>query len=383
MFQFENKIVFIISLEHWGGMKLSKHHYAMELAKNNCRVFFIESPRPSNKDVTIESCDDHPNIKIVKYKPVYRGKRFLPRFIFNRLLQYQIKLLLKTIGVKPDVVWSFQGYLLGNLQLFGAPVTIFFAADSFSETKLPREIYSADILFGVSDTIYNRIKESGKPTFQINHGLQREFVESAQRLSGAEMKVVSNKNISVGYSGNLRMEALDRQTMMKVIRNNPEIKFVFWGTYSKYGSNLGVAFKDKEVDEFIDFLENSGNVQLRGVVSSKQLQQEMIEMDMFWICWNLQLSTFWDGSNSHKILEYLSTGKPVVSHYVSSYKNNNMLYMLSTKDNLEYELLFNDIVNKIKTGESAEVIKRRLSFAINNSYQSQLKFIEDKINTLH
>jgi glycosyltransferase involved in cell wall biosynthesis len=382
MFQFNNKNVFIISFERWGEMKISKHHYAIELARKNCNVFFIEAPLLSNKGVTIDVCDDHPNIKIVKYKPVYRAKRFLPHFIFSFLLKCQIKILLKTINVKPDIVWCFHGSLFENLKWFGAPVTIFFAADILDRI-LPPEIYTADIVFGVSDTIVKQMEKTGKPVFQINHGLQKIFVENANQLINSEIKDFVNHNvITVGYSGNLRMAALDKQTMIRVINNSPTIKFIFWGTYTKQGSNLGPGFEDGEVDIFIEFLENANNVQLRGAVSSEQLQLEMKEVDMFWLCWNLKLSPHWDGSNSHKILEYLSTGKPVVSHYVSSYKDYNLLYMLPSKDSNDYEFLFNKGIEKIKMGELKADIMKRLSFAVDNSYEKQVSYIEEKINSL-
>jgi len=83
MFQFKDKTIYVISPERWGTMKVSKHHYAMELAALNCRVFFIEPPDLSNKDITISPCADHPMISLVRYKPVFRGKRFLPAFIYS------------------------------------------------------------------------------------------------------------------------------------------------------------------------------------------------------------------------------------------------------------------------------------------------------------
>ena len=70
------------------------------------------------------------------------------------------------------------------------------------------------------------------------------------------------------------------------------------------------------------------------------IQQEMMKVDMLWVCWNLQLSSFWNGGNPHKLLEYLSTGKPIASHYVSSYKEYDLLYMLRTNSNLSPNVFF-------------------------------------------
>lgn len=360
-------------------MKVSKHHYAMELAERNCKVFFIEPPNLSHKGINVTPCADHPMISIVKYKPVFRGKRFLPNVLYKFLLKRQAKLLVRKISMKPDVVWSFHGYLFEDLKLFGAPVNIFFAADQFFYDKIPPEIGSADITLAVSDTIFNRIEQNRKKVFQINHGLQKKFVSGAQELLKHGLPGRPDKNMVAGYTGNLRMEALDRLTMMEVIKANPDIKFIFWGSYKKNDLNLG-GMQDKEADEFIDFLEKSPNVYLRGVVKSEELQQEMKEADLFWLCWKIGVNTLWDGSNSHKILEYLSTGKPVISHYVSSYKGTELLYMMSGKEDAGFSDFFKTTLVDIASGESQDLIRTRLSFSINNSYSSQVERIEEMIN---
>ena len=178
-------------------------------------------------------------------------------------MKIQASLLVRKISIRPDVVWSFHGYLFGDLKLFGAPVNIFFAADQFFYEEIPPEIGSADLTLAVSDTIFNRIGQSGKKVFQINHGLQKQFVSGAQELLKHELTAKPVRNIVAGYTGNLRMEALDRVTMMAVIKGNPDIKFIFWGSYKKKDLNLG-GLQDKEADAFIDFLEKSPNVDLTG-----------------------------------------------------------------------------------------------------------------------
>lgn len=379
MFQFRDKTVYIISPERWGTMKVSKHHYALELAAKNCRVYFIEPPQLSKNGIEIKTCADHPLISIVNYKPVFRGKRFLPSFLYSFLLRHQIKALLKKITVKPDVVWSFQGYLFQNLQWFGAPVNLFFAADQFWYPELPAEVYSATLSLAVSDTIYERIKQSGKPVYMIGHGLQKGFVQGAEELLKKGSTVSGNKQIIAGYTGNLRMEALDRRTMMQVIEQNADVHFIFWGSYKKNDLNLG-GINNAEADAFIHFLETTENVELRGVVNSEELQEQMKEADLFWLCWKIAVNVLWDGSNSHKILEYLSTGRPVVAHHVSSYQNTGLLYMLPGRENTGYTELFQQTVELVKKGEAKELISKRLGTAAEKSYSNQTGKIEQFIN---
>ena len=133
-------------------------------------------------------------------------------------------------------------------------------------------------------------------------------------------------------------------------------------------------------DAFISFLEHQRNVELRGIVNSEQLQEQMKEADLFWLCWKIGVNALWDGSNSHKILEYLSTGKPVVAHHVSSYLNTDLLYMLHEKDNARYTELFHETIEQVKNGERKEIIFKRLATSVENSYSKKIQHIENLIN---
>jgi glycosyltransferase involved in cell wall biosynthesis len=359
-------------------MKVSKHHYALELAERNCRVFFIEPPDLSLKGISVSPCTDHPLISIVRYKPVFRGKRFLPQAVYRFLLKRQVKLLVSKISQKPDVVWCFHGYLFENLKWFGAPVNIYFAADQFFYDEVPPEIGSSLLTLAVSDTIYQRIKKRYDNVIQINHGLQSQFVKSAEEFLSGGLPLKSNAGLVAGYTGNLRMQALDRLVMMQVVKDNPDVKFIFWGSFKKSELNLG-GMQDQGADEFIDFLEKSPNVELRGVVNSAELQKQMKEADLFWLCWKLGVDVLWDGSNSHKILEYLSTGKPVISHHVSSYKGTDYLNMMPSMENRDFPVFFKSILHTIRSGERIEVIQNRLQFAVDNSYSRQVERIEKMI----
>lgn len=365
-------------------MKVSKHHYAIELAKRGCTVFFIEPPELSNETgVRISQCADHPGIKLVSYRPVFRGRRFLPAFLFRVLLRLQVWLLLKAIGTRPDVVWCFHGYLFENLHWFGAPVSLFFAADLFGYDSFPPEVVSADLVLGVSDTLYTRLQKSGRPVFQINHGLQQNFAEQAIDLlrNACRSTPVTGKLVA-GYVGNLRMQALDRQTMMKVISQHPDVQFMFWGSYKATDLNLG-GEQNESANAFISFLETQPNVELKGVVRAEALQQEIKKCHMFWLCWETGVHHLWDGSNSHKLLEYMATGCPVVAHYVSSYKGTDYLYMLPDSANSGYPALFSQTVQLLREEEPAERIEKRLQFAIDNSYAKQLSRIEEMVNIVN
>lgn len=361
-------------------MRVSKHHYALELAEKGSTVYFIEPPDLGNKGVKITPSEEHARLFIVQYQHLYKGQRFLPDFIYRRLLNLQIRVLEKAIAQKPDVIWCFDPYRFLNLKWFKAPVSIFFAADLFSQNDLPEEAYTADMCFAISDTIADVLKPTHKPVHFINHGLNRHFAKNAQiTLEGLPVAAQPKGNITVGYVGNLLMEAPDRNTMKQVIAAHPDIQFVFWGQYEKKGNF--VAFDKPEVFEFIRFLQSQPNVVLHGAVHPSVLSEEIKMADMFWVCWQTGISKLWDGSNSHKILEYLSTGKPVVSHYMSTYRNSDIIDMLASKDNDGYLSLFSQVLNRVKAGETVDLRKHRIQFAMENTYQLHIAEIEKLIQS--
>lgn len=363
-------------------MRVSKHHYALEMAMRGNQVYFIEPPRLQNKGINVRPSGESDLLHLVSYKPVFRGKRFLPTAIFSAMLRWQIKLLIRKIGKKPDLVLCFHPFLFEHLNWFKSDAAIYFAADLVYSDEMPPEVFSADFTLAVSDTIHKKLSASGKSVHLIQHGLNRHFANTAKALlrsSGTIKKDFSKETLKVGYTGNLLMGGMDRQTMRKVVEANPDVKFIFWGQYDLAGGNFSVGL-DEEITGFVEFLKASSNVELRGAVTPETLSQQMSDADVFWICWKIGAGKIWDGSNSHKLMEYLSTGKPIISHYVSSYKGSDILDMLPDASNENYVEHFGQVLNRVKAGEPAETTMKRISFALSNTYEKQIERIESLIN---
>src|SRR5690242_18372931 len=111
MTELSGKTIFIISYENWGPMLMSKHHYAIELARAGNVVYFINHPDRRRKlergEVKIERTA-YDNLYVVKHRMVvphflkYRIKR-----LYNFFAGVHIRKLISRSGVYPDVAWSF------------------------------------------------------------------------------------------------------------------------------------------------------------------------------------------------------------------------------------------------------------------------------------
>lgn len=346
------------------------------------QVFFIEPPRMENNGINIRCSGENDSLYLVSYKPVFRGKRFLPAALFRALLRWQIKLLIKEIGKKPDLVLCFHPFLFEQLNWFKSNKAIYFAADLVYSDEMPPEVFSADFCVAVSDTIHEKLSASGRKVYLVQHGLNKHFANAAKELLHLPenlKKDFSKEAIKVGYTGNLLMGGMDRQTMRKVIEANPDVKFIFWGQYDLTGGNFAAGLNE-EITGFVDFLKTSSNVELRGAVTPEALSLQMSEADVFWICLRIGNGKIWDGSNSHKLMEYLSTGKPVISHYVSSYKDADILDMLPDVSNENFVEHFGRVLNRVRAGENIKSISKRINFALSNTYEKQIDRIESWIN---
>ena len=80
-------------------------------------------------------------------------------------------------------------------------------------------------------------------------------------------------------------------------------------------------------------------------------------------------------ANPHKILEYLSTGKPVVSHYIDEYRDHRDIICMAD-DNKALPGLFSLVSKNLRNYNSSELIDKRKNIAKDNTYSLQIDRIE-------
>ena len=112
--QLKNKVILIISPQAWGNMYLSKHHYAIELAKCGNEVFFM-NPREKQKiknEVEIVASNILPSLYLINHSI---GFPYLIKFkwinLFHFFIKFHIAKIEKKIGKKIDIIFNFD---LGN-----------------------------------------------------------------------------------------------------------------------------------------------------------------------------------------------------------------------------------------------------------------------------
>jgi len=384
-----NKKILIISPQRWGRMHLIKHHYAIDLANRGNEVYFLNPPDLGLQNtIEIAQSKEIERLHIITYKPSFPLViRFRLRWLYDWLMGYQIRSILEAIGKKLDIVWCFDLLLYSDLKRFQGGLTIFHVGDMLYYDYQNRMAATADIVFSVAAGILTKLEGVDVPKYFINHGLSEEFekysLKSLQNLK--EGRVIGSSNlVKIGYVGNVLRPDIDHVCFRNIVEDNKGTQFYLWGPTTINENNVAAGnYSINEQVEFVDFLKGQDNVVLSGVKEPDVLAQEMQEMDGFLICYDIDRDQS-KGTNYHKIIEYISTGKVVISNNVSTYANrNDLVQMPKERNNQLLGKLMGDVVKSIEYHNSDDLKKKRLEFALDNTYRKQINRIDRILSDLN
>ncbi|MCO6498734.1 MAG: hypothetical protein J5I50_13870 [Chitinophagaceae bacterium] len=372
------KTIVILSSEPWGKMMLSKMHFAIELARMGNKVFFVNPPRSGNQTACCvsENPEGYPSITIIHVKEnprriVYREKFFsLFRIIENKYVRS-----VKKITGEVDELWCFNPQFIVNTGKFGAGTNLLFMYDFYRGKYLKKTASQSDAIISVAQNILDYFQDVDKPRLLLNHGLAPAF----QQMAG-ESGEKTDDRIKIGYVGNLLRNAMDIGAFREIISSHPEIDFHIWGPAGLDENNVSGRDIPAETSDFIQFLGQQKNVVLHGVKTPEILAGEIQQADAFLFIYSAKKDIN-GASNSHKLMEYLSTGKTVFSTYVSHYDGTDLLVM-DCKEGNNFPAFFDTEIKRLDEFNAPDRQKIRRSFALSNSYEQQIKKIYEFINAM-
>ena len=370
-----NKNILIISPQAWGTMKISKHHYSIELAKKGNTVYFLNPPQNNSfqkkADINFDFTSGYKNLIIINHNfRFYKYFYFHFPLLYNIFIAKHINKLLKHINKPIDILWSFD---IGNLYPFryfkNVKFRIFHPVDEPLIHKAVIAAEGADIIFSVTNEILDKYSEFKIPRHLINHGVSELFFKQT-------IQKTFQKRICVGFSGNLTRPDIDRFTLLNIIQDHPMIAFHFWGVYDSKKSNIS-GNEDADTRAFIKQLHELKNVKLHGAVSTDTLVEGYNEMDLFLICYDIQKDQS-KGTNYHKVMEFLSTGKPIVSNNITAFhETKDLVYMSQERDsNKSLPEIFRFVISNLNHLNSDALKSKRRAYAYDNLYDKQIDRIE-------
>ncbi|HEY9363929.1 MAG TPA: hypothetical protein VIQ00_11740 [Chitinophagaceae bacterium] len=372
--KFKNKTIVILSQQGWSdGIYVSKHHYAIELAKRGNIVYFIGGPSQerfikSGKIQIIKTSFD--NLFVIEHELFYPLLiKFKMPWLHQILIALHIKNIIKKINRKIDVVWSFD--LSNTIPLKAFKETtfkIFMPVDEPLDPVAFKAAETAQAIFSVTEEIIAKYKKYNVPQYCINHGVSEFFLNNHPSDS-------TNIPVKVGLSGNFLRPEIDHPVLLRILQSNPAIQFNFFGKIDyKIGS-------DEEVISFIKAINQLSNVTIHGSLSPHVLAERLRGVDAFLICYDINKDQS-KGTNYHKLLEYLATGKVTITNNVTSYKDQpELVVMNESRDNNNcLPDIFQKVISNLKYYNTLELQQKRIRFAEKFRYDSQLEKIESLLN---
>lgn len=353
-------------------MSLSKHHYAIELAKRGNRVYFLNPPGKKRGrkrgEIEVIPSETIAGLWLIEHWAWFPYRlKFHALPLFHALMKFHVARIMRKIGKPVDIVWSFD---LGNLypfRLFGRrPRKIFHPVDEPLNQVAIDSAKGADILFAVTKEIVAKYSGLPAPGHFINHGVAGEFT-----AKGPE-PWKKPSTVHVGLSGNWTRPDIDTACLLQIIREQPAVIFEFWGSYYFHDSNISGG-NDTVIEQFIHELQQAPNVILHGPVPSAKLATELRRVDAFLICYDVQKDQS-KGTNYHKVMEYLSTGNVIVSNNITTYRDRpDLIQMIPERDNNDrLPRLFDSVISDIGQHNTEPLRQARYRYAVENTYQKQL-----------
>lgn len=358
---FKNLTILIISPDKWDFLPVSKHHYAMELAKDN-DVYFI-NPTNSKKENLTEK-----GVKIINQYRQIRGINKLPKLLQKFLMKSEVNSIMNQIeGNKADIIWSFDTSRLYYLDLFNAKIKIAHVVDFSEHFNFNELISSADFCFATSDSITNKMLKLNKLVYKINHGYY-----SINRTVNNSNSRIEKSTLTGVYIGNLNIKYLDWKAISKIVIHRPDVKFYFIGSLS-----INKVLKN---DKYFMNVYQSKNTHFIKEITPEEVELELKMCDFCFLAYKEkefpnQLQ------NPHKVMQYLGSGTPVFASFTYEFKDTNLLFMYNDSERIQED--FDSFLSASSFHFSQESKQKRIDFALNNTYEKQIERIKKIIFEKH
>lgn len=361
------KVIYMISPQPWDGIKVSKHHYAAELAGLGHQVFFIEPPRISGAFGSVEIApSDVEGVQRVSYRPWFPyWIKFRSRGLFDLGMRLEARLIAVAIGEPPDIVWDFDNcYQFADLRAFSSALKIFHPVDDLVAGQHGDK--HADLLLAVLQQFLDDIEIDNRPVLLLPHGLNRSYAAYAQAILKSKCAPRKSGRPMVGYAGNLDHADIDWETTFEIIEANPGVDFVFIGPFTLERDGVPTALAR---------INTYQNCQLTGLLSPAQMLEWAPRVDV-WIMIFRCTAEVGGITGAHKVLEYLATGKSIVTTKVLPYVGSDLLYMASDHTNRDVPAILNRILSNLDVANSWANQNKRCAYALEHSYLANLRKVD-------
>lgn len=359
--------IYLNSPQVWSALKVSKHHYARALAARGHTVYFIEPPGAGGSARPVVSAGPCNGLAVVNYRTFFPyALKFHARAVFDTLMRRQARRIVRAIGRAPDIVWDFDNAgQYADLSAFGDAFRIFHPVDDLAPGA--RSAKSADIVVSNAQRYLDRLVSPPRFARVVGHGLTAEFIDRARAIAAdpaAAGPPGDPDRPLVAYVGNLEHPGIDWPAIEAMTARASQARFMMIGPFGERPDAGPPAS-----------LRARANVEFTGPRSSAQILTTALGVDVWLMAYDPSRDVN-GGTNPHKLLEYLATGKAIVSNWAEAYAGTDLVTMPRTPDNATLPDLLADTLGRLESVNALAERRRRAAHTLAFSYDAHLAAID-------
>lgn len=350
--------ILLISPEPWQAHAVSKHHYAIQLARLGHRVFFLDPPDSTLVDFSLSQDEDIPNLTFVRGPRAAPGLRFSPAVLRRWVEGRWLKRFERRIGCRIDIIWLFENSRFFDMDFAGDRLKIYHQVDLNQNFHPVTAARTANVCFCTSDGIRAQLLPHNPRTYKIHHGTA--VPAHTQSLSAEQSALFLHGGPNAVYIGNLDMLYLDAELLAQAVQAHPSVCFHFVGGYSPQG-------------HLHKLTSHLSNVVWWGKVASQLIPSILAQADVVLCAYKAE--QYGDQlASPHKFMEYLASGKCIVATYTDEYKDKR--HLLEMVDHAsDYPAALSRVLSDLAYYNSQERQAQRVAFAMSHTYPRQLDAI--------
>lgn len=368
MFNIQDKRVLIVSPEAWGDMRLSKHHYATTMAQMGAAVFFLDPCGTMAGKIEVHGPTGE-GVTIVTPPGPVPGTRFLPRWLRAHMDTKLLERVAIACGGPFDILWNFDLYRFRSLESRKNATTRILHVMDLPMPKVAEEpARNADLVVAVSPSMLRGLEHISSRTLHVPHGIMLPEV-----WSKPSCRLPNGPHL--GYLGNLNIRYLDTGGLLRIAKEHPDVSLHLYGPWQgAFGNPAPLAAS------ILGEFQKLPNVVLHGPIPSSSIFEELSRMDLLLIAYDTKRYPT-QIINSHKVLEYLLTGRAVLASHMSDLTDLDDLIAMAPPgvgiaDEIDRVLCQLDELN------SPERAARRRAHARTMTYGHHVRTILDRLDQL-
>ena len=353
----KNKMIILPIDENWNHTADFLRQTAITLSKDNKVVIYDQK----NAYFFLKKAT---KINYPKYKNIYfhRVKYFLPlrRLDFLEKINRQLSfwLFIQKNSKVNKILWIFYPNYFDLAQIKNKKMLNLYDCVDYNQFRDKEEllIKNVDYFFVNSLVLQGLHKKALKQPIYIDS--QGFFIPDEKKIENTYLKI---KKPIVGYVGGINYR-LDFSLLDRLIKNNPQWQFVFYGPKQKYPKEdlqFQTEFWIKKLKNYknVIFGESKNRYHVYGVIKN---------FDVAIIPYNEDIA-FNKYCYPMKVFEYLYFGKPIVSTEIKELKTK--VFIKTAKNVKEFEKL----IKKLLISNKSLNYKRNKKIAIQNSWQNKIE----------